>query len=92
MKTKMEDSLDVTVQSGIERPIFGLGPTVSDINNDGWLDFIASDYYIPDALFINNQDGTFTDKITSTPSRFRFMVWEWTLPTLTMTNYKTFLF
>lgn len=56
--------IDVTREAGIERPIFGLGLTVSDINDDGWLDFyIASDYYIPDALFINNQDGTFSDRI-----------------------------
>ena len=56
--------VDITKEAGIERPIFGLGLTVSDINDDGWLDFyIASDYYIPDALFINNQDGTFSDRI-----------------------------
>ncbi|MEM8927854.1 MAG: VCBS repeat-containing protein [Bacteroidota bacterium] len=56
--------IDITKEAGIERPIFGLGLTVSDINGDGWLDFyIASDYYIPDALFINNQDGTFSDRI-----------------------------
>ena len=65
--------IDVTKISGIERPIFGLGITVSDINNDGWLDFyIASDYYIPDALFINNQDGTFTDKIKEYTQQISF--------------------
>jgi hypothetical protein len=56
--------IDITKEAGINRPIFGLGLTVSDINDDGWLDFyIASDYYIPDALFINNQNGTFSDRI-----------------------------
>ncbi|MEN8788095.1 MAG: VCBS repeat-containing protein [Flavobacteriaceae bacterium] len=55
---------DVTKKAGIERPIFGLGLSVSDIDNDGWLDiYIASDYYIPDALFINDQKGGFTDRI-----------------------------
>ncbi len=55
---------DVTKKSGLLQPIFGLGLSVSDFNNDGWLDFyIASDYYLPDALFINNQNGTFTDKV-----------------------------
>ena len=55
---------DVTVQAGIQRPIFGLGLSVTDINRDGWLDiYIASDYFIPDALFINNKNGSFTDKI-----------------------------
>ncbi len=55
---------DVTIEAGIQRPIFGLGLSVGDINEDGWLDiYIASDYYIPDALFINNKNGTFTDRI-----------------------------
>ncbi len=55
---------DITKVAGLERPIFGLGLMVSDINSDGSLDiYIASDYYIPDALFINNGDNTFTDKI-----------------------------
>ncbi len=56
--------VDITKASGIQRPIFGLGLAVSDINEDGWLDiYIASDYYLPDALFINNKNGTFSDKI-----------------------------
>ena len=56
--------IDITEQAGLLRPIFGLGLSVSDINADGWLDiYIASDYYIPDALFINNGDGTFSDKV-----------------------------
>ncbi|WP_350287158.1 VCBS repeat-containing protein [uncultured Croceitalea sp.] len=65
--------IDVTTKAGIERPIFGLGLTVSDINQDGWLDFyIASDYYIPDALFINNGDGTFSDKIKEYTNHISF--------------------
>ncbi|MEM7380964.1 MAG: VCBS repeat-containing protein, partial [Bacteroidota bacterium] len=56
--------VDVTKSAGLERPIFGLGLMVSDINNDGWSDiYMASDYYIPDALFINNKNGTFSDRI-----------------------------
>ena len=55
---------DITKKAGIERPIFGLGLSIADINEDGWPDmYIASDYYIPDALFINNKNGTFTDRI-----------------------------
>ena len=56
--------VDITKAAGIQRPIFGLGLCISDINKDGWLDiYVASDYYIPDALFINNGNSTFTDQI-----------------------------
>ena len=55
---------DATAQVGILRPSFGLGLVVSDINEDGWLDvYIANDYFIPDAMFINQKDGTFFDEI-----------------------------
>jgi len=55
---------DVTNAAGLVKPIFGLGLSVADINEDGWMDiYMASDYYLPDALYINNQDGTFTDQI-----------------------------
>ncbi|GGG55708.1 hypothetical protein GCM10011414_26970 [Croceivirga lutea] len=64
---------DITKKAGLERPLFGLGVTVSDINNDNLLDFyVASDYYIPDALFINNGDGTFSDKIKSYTQQISF--------------------
>lgn len=44
---------------------FGLGITVADINKDGWLDmYISNDYVEPDYLYINNHDGTFTDRMT----------------------------
>ena len=56
--------VDITKSSGMENPVFGLGLCVSDINKDGWLDlYFASDYYIPDVLYINNMDGTFTNQI-----------------------------
>ncbi|WP_080319520.1 VCBS repeat-containing protein [Croceivirga radicis] len=65
--------VDVTFKAGINRAIFGLGVTVSDFNTDGWLDFyIASDYYLPDALFINNQNGTFTDRIKEYTNQISF--------------------
>lgn len=54
----------VTKRAGLLRAAFGLGITVSDINNDGLLDiYVANDYYVPDALYINNGNKTFTDKI-----------------------------
>ncbi len=54
----------VTKKAGLLQAAFGLGITVSDINNDGLLDvYVANDYYVPDAMYINNGDKTFTDSI-----------------------------
>ena len=54
----------VTEAAGLLRPSFGLGLAVSDINNDGWLDiYIANDYYVPDAYYLNNKNGTFKNVI-----------------------------
>lgn len=59
-----EKFINVTKSSGIEKPIFGLGLCISDINKDGWLDiYFTSDYYIPDALYINQKNGKFTESI-----------------------------
>lgn len=64
---------DITKKAGLERPIFGLGLAISDINNDNWPDiYIASDYYIPDALFINNADGTFEDQTKQRTNQVSF--------------------
>ncbi len=43
---------------------FGLGIAVSDINNDNWPDiYISNDFNEQDYLYINNQDGTFSDSL-----------------------------
>ena len=58
--------INVTEEAGIFSNVlsFSLGITISDINNDGWMDiFIGNDFNEPDYLFINNQDGTFSDEI-----------------------------
>jgi len=56
--------VDVSDQAGVLLPSFGLGLCVSDINNDGWLDiYVANDYYIPDAIYLNDQSGGFTNGI-----------------------------
>ncbi|MCL6264944.1 VCBS repeat-containing protein [Flagellimonas myxillae] len=65
--------VDITRAAGLEKPIFGLGLAISDINEDGWMDiYLASDYYLPDALYLNNQDGTFSDKIKETTKQISF--------------------
>lgn len=54
---------DVSKTAGIENSAFGLSATISDINNDGYPDvYVANDYIEPDYLYINNGNGTFTDK------------------------------
>ena len=57
---------DVTTQAGIiSNPLgYGLGVSVSDLNNDGWPDlYVTNDYVEEDYLYINNHDGTFTEKL-----------------------------
>ncbi len=55
---------NVTEAAGMLQYGYGLGLVVSDIDQDGWLDvYVANDYSVPDFMYINNGDGTFTDKI-----------------------------
>lgn len=54
---------DVGKQAGILYEGYGLGLAISDFNNDGWPDIYESnDFMTNDVLYINNQDGTFTNK------------------------------
>lgn len=55
---------DVTKEAGLSTYGLSLGVVASDVNNDGYADiFISNDFNAPDFLFINNQDGTFTNQI-----------------------------
>lgn len=55
---------DVTDESGLRSFGLSLGVVASDVNNDGYTDiFVSNDFNAPDFLFINNQDGTFTNQI-----------------------------
>ena len=59
---------DVSEQAGIYGSVigFGLGVTVSDFNNDTWLDiFISNDFFERDYLYLNQQDGTFKEDLTN---------------------------
>ena len=55
---------DVSNEVGIKPDaFFGLTATVSDFNEDGFKDiFVANDFAGPDFLYMNNGNGTFTDK------------------------------
>lgn len=64
---------DVTREAGLYKPGFGLGLAVSDFDENGFLDiYIANDYFIPDFFYMNNGDGTFTDKVKSKNSHVSF--------------------
>jgi enediyne biosynthesis protein E4 len=55
---------NASVSAGILRDVgYGLGVAVSDVNNDGWPDIYVSNDATPnDVLYVNNGNGTFTDK------------------------------
>ncbi|HTE23785.1 VCBS repeat-containing protein [Flavitalea sp.] len=54
---------DVSKEAGIGDEGFGLGVAVADLNNDGWKDiYVTNDFFGSDLLYINNGNGTFTDK------------------------------
>jgi enediyne biosynthesis protein E4 len=57
---------DVTREAGITSNIFtfSLGLNTADINEDGWPDiYIANDFKEPDSYYVNNHDGTFTNRL-----------------------------
>ena len=55
---------DVTMEAGITIEGYGLGLAISDLNYDGWPDiYVSNDYLTNDILYINNQDGTFSNQI-----------------------------
>ncbi len=54
---------DVSYESGIRVEGYSLGLGISDLNNDGWPDvYISNDFLTNDVMYINNGDGTFSDK------------------------------
>ena len=54
---------NVTLEAGIKMEGYGLGIAVNDINNDNWPDiYVSNDFLFDDIVYINNQDGTFSDK------------------------------
>ncbi|MFK7904127.1 MAG: VCBS repeat-containing protein [Chitinophagales bacterium] len=55
---------DVSQKAGIVNLAYSLGVVASDLNGDGWTDiYVGNDFAKPDNMYINNQDGTFTDRL-----------------------------
>ncbi len=56
---------EVTKEAGIHGTLmsFGLGVSVSDVNNDGYPDiYVSNDSYERDYLYLNQKNGTFKDE------------------------------
>ena len=57
---------NVTKEAGVTIEGYGHGVNISDINRDGWKDiFVTNDFNSNDLLYINNRNGTFTDKVAT---------------------------
>lgn len=55
---------DVSKEAGIWNFAYGLSVSVEDFNGDGYADvYVGNDFIQPDFLYINNGDGTFTDRL-----------------------------
>ena len=55
---------NVSVAAGILRETgYGLGVAVGDVNGDAWPDiYVSNDVVANDVLYVNNRDGTFSDR------------------------------
>jgi len=56
--------VDISEQAGIygSEIGFGLGLTVGDLNNDGWMDmYVSNDFFEHDYMYINQHNGTFKE-------------------------------
>ena len=55
---------DVSQEAGIQTEGWGHAVAISDFNRDGWPDlYVSNDFISNDLLYINNQDGTFTNRV-----------------------------
>ena len=55
---------DVSKQAGITFEGLGHHASIVDINHDGWKDiYVTNDFIGDNILYINNHDGTFTNKV-----------------------------
>ncbi len=64
---------DISKKSGLYKTGFPNSVTASDLNNDGWTDlYVANDFWVKDFIYINNGDGTFTDKVDELVSHISF--------------------
>jgi len=56
--------VDVSKEAGIICDGYSHSSTVVDFNEDGWPDiYVTNDYSTNDIIYVNNHDGTFTNKV-----------------------------
>lgn len=63
-RNKAPNFVEVSGETGIHGGgiNFGLGVSISDMNDDGWPDvYVTNDYEEQDFFYINNKDGSFRD-------------------------------
>lgn len=54
---------NVSREAGITIEGYGLGVAIIDVNEDLWPDiYVTNDFIYNDVLYVNNKDGTFSDK------------------------------
>jgi len=57
---------DVSNEAGIKLSGYSHSSFITDFNEDGWQDiYVANDYVTNDLIYINNKNGTFTNKVAS---------------------------
>jgi hypothetical protein len=63
----------VTGEAGLYNKAWGLSASIGDFNNDGWEDiYVANDFNEPDAMYINQKDGTFNNEILTRLNHISF--------------------
>jgi len=65
--------LDVSSEAGILNFGLGVSASIADFNNDGWEDiYVSNDFSVPDFFYVNNQDGTFTERLKEVTKQTSF--------------------
>ncbi len=64
---------DVTEEAGLKTFGLSLSATIGDLNNDGWPDiYVSSDFSSPDYCYINNKDGSFSERVKTVTKNTSF--------------------
>jgi enediyne biosynthesis protein E4 len=65
--------INLSKEAGTQHFAFGLSATAADLNKDGYPDIYAgSDFFEPDFMYVNQQDGTFQDVLQQSTRHISF--------------------